>query len=344
MAAINFFYPTGFSLAELTASINSIPFLPSQLGDSGLFEYASVASTTVFVEKRQTQLTLFQTAPRGAPGQQIGRSLRDVRPFLIPHIPFEDMVLADEVQNLRQFGTEDQPTPVQLRLREVMELAMQKLQYTLEFHRVGALKGLVLDADGSTLWNLYNEFGVTQQTLNFGLGDSATDVRSKCDTVRNMLDDTLLGTTYTGVQAWVGRNFWQKLTNHKAVRETYLNWTNAAELRGLPTDNKFVFGDITFNKYRGRVGATLTQDGNVSSTGTPMIGDDECYLVPEGVPGLFIGRFGPGTYIDAVNMPGQMIYMQGIQRNDNTGWHITGQSNPLHLCTRPRAIIKGTVA
>ena len=331
MATQNVFYPTGFSLSELTAAINLIPHLPSQLGDSGLFGYNGVSTLTVQIEREGNTLNLVTTKPRGSAGSPIGRNTRDLRSFVIPHIPLDDALLADEVQGVRLFGTENQATPFQRKLMDVMSLGKRKLDYTLEYQRVGAMKGIVYDADGTTvLWNLFTEFGVTQNTLDFELDVTTTEIRTKCDQALNLIDDELEGVAMAGAIAYCGRTFWQSLISHKAVKETYLNQAQAAQLRG-DTSQSLDFGGITWVKYRGK------------ANGSDMIGASDAYIVPQGVPDLLIGRFGPADYIDTVNTIGLPMYAQGIPMRNGKGWDIEMQSNPLHLCTRPRAIIKASV-
>jgi hypothetical protein len=325
------FYPTGFSLTELTAAINELPHVPSLLGDSGLFTYGGVSTLTVQVEKQGQTLSLVSTKPRGSAGAPIGRNTRDLRSFVIPHLPLDDRILADEVQGVRLFGTDAQPTPLQTKLLQVMELGMRRLDYTLEFHRVGALKGIIYDADGTTaLWNLFTEFGVSQSVLDFQLDVTTTEVRAKCDEAMNMIDDVLGGVSYMGAEAYCGRTFWQSLITHKAVKETYLNQAQAAQLRGGTADN-LDFGGILWKKYRGK------------ANGADMIGANDAYIVPKGVPDLLIGRFGPADYEDTVNTMGLPMYAQGIRMPNGKGWDVEMQSNPIHLCTRPAAIIKATI-
>ena len=105
-----------FSLETLTAAINDLPHLPTQLGDSGLFEYAGVSTLTVDVEKKGHTLGLVSTAPRGAAGEAMGRSQRELRNFRIPHLPMFDQIMADEVQGVREFGTTNQPEPLERRI------------------------------------------------------------------------------------------------------------------------------------------------------------------------------------------------------------------------------------
>lgn len=318
-----------FSLETLTAAINEIPHKPTQLGDSGLFEYDGVATLTVAIEKKGQTLEIVSTAPRGASGSGMGRTERELRDFRIPHIPLFDQVMADEVQGVRQFGTTDQPEPLEARINEVMGLGKGRLDYTLEYHRVGALKGIVYDKDGSVLYNFFNEFDVTQQTHDFNLDNEDTDVREQCDVALEKISDELGGVMMTGAVAWCGKAFYRALISHPSVKNTYLNQAQAAELRTALPDSVDI-GGIVFRRYRGKVG------------GTAMIADDDCYTVPTGVSQLLIGRFAPAPYNETVNTKGLPIYAKAIEKRNGTGWDLEMQSNPLHVCTRPRAIVKGT--
>ncbi len=321
----------GFQLEVLTAAINEIPHLPSMLGDDGLFEYAGVASKSIRVEKQGTVLALVASKPRGSAGSEIGRTARTLRPFDLVHLPLEDRILADEVQGVRQFGTDGTLTPLQARINEVLQLAMRRIDLTLEYHRVGCLKGQVIDADGTTvLHDMFTEFGVAQNVIDFELDSATTLVRTKCATALDAIEDELGGVPYTDVVAYCGRTYWTSLIEHKSVKETYLNQVQAAQLRGNPTET-LDFGGIRWKKYRG------------AANGSQMIGANDAYIVPRGVPGLLLGRFGPGDYNDTVNTVGHPVYAQGIPMRNNKGWDVEVQSNVIHLSTRPRAIIKATV-
>lgn len=319
-----------FSLETLTAAINELPHQPTALGDSGLFEYDGVATLTVDVEKKGSMLSLVGTAPRGAAGEAIGRDQSNLRTFRVPHIPLADQIMADEVQGVRQFGTTDQPEPIQARLNSVLALGKQRLDYTLEYHRMGALKGIVYDKDGSVLYNFFTEFDVAQNTLDFELDLPATEVRAKCDQALDLAADELGGVMMTGAVGWCGADFFRSLITHKTTKESYLGQAEAAQLRSAMPDS-FDYGGVTFRKYRGRVGAT------------PMIALNEAFIVPTGVPSLLIGRFAPAPYNETVNTKGLPMYAKAIEKRNGTGYDVEMQTNPFHACTRPRAIIRATV-
>ena len=118
---------------------------------------------------------------------------------------------------------------------------------------------------------------------------------------------------------------------HRLPKMMERDWQlQAAELRGKVPDSVDI-GGITFIRYRGKVGST------------PLIGDDDSYTVPTGVPGLLIGRFAPAPYNETVNTIGLPIYAKALEKRNGTGWDLEMQSNPLHILTRPRAVIKGTL-
>ena len=110
---LDIFTHSAFSLTSLTDSINKLPFLPGRVGQLGLFEESGVATTSVMIEERDGSLNLIETSLRGSPVAQNTHTKRKLRSLLIPHIALEDTILADEVQNVRAFGTESQFEGVQ---------------------------------------------------------------------------------------------------------------------------------------------------------------------------------------------------------------------------------------
>ena len=104
---------------------------------------------------------------------------------------------------------------------------------------------------------------------------------------------------------------------------------NGEMLRNDPRGG-FEFGGAIFEQYRGQVG------------GNKFIGDNEAYVIPVGVPDLFIGRFAPANYLETVNTNGLPYYSKMEPLAMNKGMALESQSNPIFLCTRPSAVIKLT--
>ena len=75
-----------------------------------------------------------------------------------------------------------------------------------------------------------------------------------------------------------------------------------------------------------------------------FIDTNSAYLVPEGVAELFIARFAPADYVETVNTLGLPYYAKQEAMRMGKGIDIETQSNPITLCTMPRACVKLTTA
>lgn len=314
-----------FTMASLTAAINEVTYQPSQIGDAGLFEAEGISTTHLVIEKDGDTLGLVESKPRGAPGTVVGADKRTGVSFQAAHLPTTATVLADEVQNVRAFGSEDNEQAVQTVVNQRLAKMARRIDMTHEYHRLGAIQGKVLDSDGSTLYDLFQSFGMTQQTVEMKLDTATTDVQGKSLDIHEAIEDALGGLSYTGVTVRCGKSFWKKFITHSKVKEAYERFQAGAQLRADPRA-PFPFGGLFWERYRGG--------------GDVKIGDTEAYASPEGVMDLFITRFAPGDYMDTVNTLGLPFYSSSKMLDHNKGVELEAQSNPAHLCTRPKANIK----
>jgi len=209
-------------------------------------------------------------------------------------------------------------------------------EVTLEYHRVNAMQGLLLDADGSTLLNLFTEFGVSQQTHNFAFTTTTLDVRSVIIEAKRKAEDELGGQVITGWRGICSAEWFDAFVGHANVQEA-LKYQESLVLR---TDLRtgYEYGGVVWEEYRGSV---TKPDGTGSAAFIPA---SMAFLVPITAPSIFIARFAPADYEETVNTPGLPLYAK--QAPDPSGLNkfrlINTQSNPLCLCLRPRAVIKLT--
>ncbi|GGU68651.1 minor capsid protein E [Pseudomonas laurentiana] len=331
MADIAIFEDDAFGVAALTAAINEQEFVPGRLASLGLFEEEGVTTLTVQIEKDGDKLALVPAGERGTSGLVVGGSKRILLPFNTVHLPERFTIKADEIQGIRAFGTQTELQAVQDVVNKRLDKARRQLDATHEFHRMGALNGKVLDADGSTvLLDIYDRFGVQRQTLPMGLNVPDTNVQVQCVEALDMQEDALGNVTTTSSRAFCGKTFWKKLIAHPSVVDTYKGSQQAAALRGDARE-AFEFGGITWERYRGKV------------AGIAFIPDDEARLVPEGVPEMFLSAYAPADYMETVNTQGLPYYSKLEPLPFGKGIAGEAQSNPLHICTRPRAVIRLTL-
>lgn len=324
-----------FSLESLTAAINAVPYRPGQVSASGIFQEDSVSTTLISIEQRDGKLGLVEPSQRGGPGETVDDESRKKSPIAVPHYQRNDSVLADEVQNVREFGTEASLETVVGRVNRKAQRHAQDLTMTLEHQRVGALKGIVLSKSGSTQLNLYNTFGVAVPSdVSLELDVEATVVSSLWQEVVYSIEDAL-DEPYSGIHVFTGRDFHKALWQHKSVRDTFLYHTGASVLRQDVPD-VFEWGGATWERYR--TGAKATSD-----LGAPYIAANEARVAIKGVEDLFITRFAPADYNDTVNTPGLPFYAQMIEKLNKKGYDMEVQMNAISICTRPQVLRKLTL-
>jgi len=217
-----------------------------------------------------------------------------------------------------------------------LETMRNKHAITLEHLRMGALKGQILDADGSTIYDLFTEFGLTPQVVAFDLGNAGTNVKAKCLSVLAAIEDNLKGEFMTGVHCLCSPEFFAALTGHAKVEEAYKNWQQGAVLIN-DMRRGFTFGGITFEEYRG-------QASDASGTTRRFIAAGEAHCFPLGTVDTFATYVAPADFNETVNTLGLPLYAKQEPRKFDRGTDLHTQSNPLPMCHRPGVLVKLTAA
>lgn len=335
MPSLNVFDQDGFNMMSMTAAINDIPEVPTLLGSLGIFEEEGVDTTVVAIEMQDEALTLVGSSPRGGPGESVGSETRTLRDFRVPHFQRNDSVLADEVQNVRAFGTENILQTVQNRVTQKMQRHTRSFDFTVENLRLGAIKGLVLDKNGDTLFDLSSEFGVSEPAaVNFRLDVSTTNVRDKCRQILDSVEDALEGHRVMRLYGIAGDDFFTNLVTHSAVEDTYKNWEAAVALRSDPR-LPFEFGGITWVRYHTKPKAKTARN---DQTNNEMIPSNTARFVAAGVPDLFITRYAPADYEETVNTMGLPRYARQYPMPNGKGRLMEMQTNVICLCTKPNSL------
>ncbi len=327
MSVWNAFDSDAFSLQSLTAAINKAAYQPDIIASLGLFEEQGIPDTTAVLEEQDGVLSLVSVAPRNGVGQPVMDGGRTARAFKIPHLPERATIMADEVQGVRAFGSESGASSVEIKRNERLAIMRANLEYTLESHRLAAIQGNFIDANGASV-SLATTFGVVAATpVSFALGTDTTKILGKCADVLGGIEDGLGGSPFTGVTVLCGKTFWSSLIDHPKVKDAVVGWQAAQTLRN-DARLALTYGGLNFVRYRG--------------TSAVKVADGEAWAVPTGVAGLAITRFAPANYIETVNTIGLPFYAKAAADPMGKGVEIEAQSNPLNLITRPAAIVKLT--
>lgn len=332
-----------FSATTLDEIADNIPYQPMALGQLGIFDDKPIRTTTVMVSYKNSSFEVVPTSERGGPETPIGRRDRKLHYFETVALRQKERVNSHELTDIISNG---RPLEVRLRdaIEEVNERAGQMRQnneVTLERMRLGALQGLLLDKDGSTIYNYFTEFGVPAPvavSFNFATITANALVDYITTNIVRPLTRALGGRAGPNVRvgALVGDSFWSGLMTHDAVMRTYLNWNAAAQLRGplAAPWGEFEFGGVRWINYRG------TDDGTTISVGT-----NDAIFFPIGARDVFRNYLSPGERFRDQGKKGQPVYLivTPDPRENMDEWiDIRVRSYPLPMCVFPQAIMKGT--
>lgn len=334
MATLDIFNDNAFSVSSLTQTITDLPRVPTKLGSSGLFQEYGIPTTTMMIERQGSSLKLVPSAPRGGVGDVAVGGTRKLIPVAGVHLPQRGAVLADEVQNVRAFGSETEVDSVMNLVRRKLKSMKDNMDLTMEYQRIGALKGQVLDADGSTLADMYSLFGMTQQTqfFNIATANSGADVKASSRALQRKIRDKLGGRAFTGIRADVSEDFFDKLTGNNDLKKAWELWQQGQYARDLQSEDAFFFAGVTYSVYSG---GTTAGDFIPSGLG---------YAYPVGLPGMFQTAFCPADYMETVNTTGLPYYVKQEVMKFGKGVELEAQSNPIMLNTLPEVVIKISAA
>lgn len=365
---LDVFSGDAFSVQELTDSINLYPVQYGLINSMGLFQDKGVTTTSVAVEIKQNVLNLISSQSRGLTAQKNVRGKREMRHLAIPHYKVDDQLLPSDLQDVRAFGSADQAKTVQTEIADILESLSRKHDITAEYLKAGAISGKILDADGSTLLDIFGEFGVTESKVNFALGVDTTKLAEKTAEVMGTIEDNLDGDTMDGVVALCSPEFFKALINHKKIAEAYQNYKNSANDvlnilsalnsgaggPGLSTNadkmaeplrrdvrKGFMYQDILWVEYRGK--ATY-MDENGETHVRPFIEPNTCRFLPTGTRDTFRNYYAPADWIETVNTVGIPKYSKVVPEQGGRYVEVLSESNPLPLCIRPKILVKGGIA
>lgn len=342
MATMDVFTSNAFDTFSMASAIERVPYQPQMLGNMGIFTPRPVRTEDFAIEERNGTLSVIQTSERGTSPEQRTREKRNLRKFSTVRIAKADTIRASELAQIRAFGSETElmavQTEVTRRLAGPTGLRAE-IELTWENMRLGAVQGTVVDADGSTLIDWFNEFGVSQDSeIAFDFASASYgDIKKKANQVIRQMSRNSQGAMTPGarVYALCGDNFYDDLTQKEEVRETFRNTTPAqAERLRNEVGQAFdavEYANIVWVNYRG------TDDN--ASVAVPT---DKAKFFPVGAPGVFEVVWSPGEDFASVGAEGMPLYPLTIPDRDRNQWvSIELYSYPMFVCRVPQMLQRG---
>lgn len=312
-----------FTVENLTESINRTEETPGRIGDLGLFEEQRIDTTSVNIVEKNNSIILVPSKPRGSEGTSLDSDKRKGENFPLVHLPMSGAVLADSVQNVKPFGGETREGMVQAKIDNELDRMRGSIDVTIEWQRMGALTGKILDHNGDVIVDLFKKFGIQRfvKTLDF-----TKDLRTQIKAAQRESKKAQGAIKAPRYRVLAGPDLIDEMLKNEDFKRAYERYDSGSALRDDVTGG-ISFGGATWEEYEGQVGEQK------------FIADDEGLLVPEGVRGMYKTYFGPADYEETVNTLGLPYYAKAELMKFGKGHELEGQSNTISINNAPRAVV-----
>lgn len=334
MATLDVFKGDGFSMAEMTAAIEDVPYTPMRATQLNLLSDRPISSKVSLVEKRGNQLAIVPMKSRQDTGTKPPAERRSLRMFEVPHFPQEDFIYPDDLIGLRKMGSDSDTEGVNDLVARKLATMRANLGLTHEFQIVKALQGLLVDETNTTVTSFLTEFGVGRPAVDFTLGTTATLIRALCLTVRDLIEEALQAAAYDHIHALCGKAFFRRFIEHPEVKYAYQYYQEGMMLRNDPRAG-FEYGDIVWEEYRNPSGMA------------PFVPTNEAVIFPapaQETDELYTRSIAPAPLISAVGTLGQLLYSSSYVDPEDKFVKLTAQTNTIVIPTRPASLVQGTTS
>lgn len=337
-----------FSVVSLRRLVDNLPFVPTMLGQMGLFNPQPVRTREIILYEEDGNVHLIPTTEIGSPDVHQIRDQGRARLLRTKRLAKMDTVRAGEL-----IGIADTAIPETIRLRTAQELTAKRLsklksdlEATKELHRLGALQGKLVDADGTTvIYNYFDEYGISQPpTISVNYSTLSEDEIAMFfqENVIVPMELTLKDRVPNGVQvgALVGDYHWGRLMRHPGFRKLWelkaLTQATAVDPLFAPNNWRTIdFAGIRWINYRG------------STSGDIAVPTADAIFFPMNARDVFDVYWAPGETLLDITSPGlpEYVYLQpDVRTAMPEKLDIFLRCYPLYACIFPKCLIRMTAA
>jgi hypothetical protein len=323
MEIINVLENDAFSIASMTAGIQTAPTQPRELKNEGIFAQESIRSEIIAIEYSAGQFQIAPLDERGGVITSAERETRVIRHFTTKRVAKHDRIKASELGFIRQFGSDEKRIIEELQ-KEIAKRQtgptglMATCENRLELMRLGALNGLLLDHNGSVVYDFFAEFGLAAPPTVFLdiANKSEGDLRAAIESqITRPMRRKAKGRMFSHVAARCGESAWDALMKNKEFRERFhaaADAKMAAELHKGTLGTEVLFAGVTWREYFG------ADDG-----ASVNLGVNDIRFYPGGNSGIFKHILSPGDGFSSLGEQGKEWYtylVNDVERPQDPRW------------------------
>ena len=331
---------SNFQVVDRTNELLLLPQNWTLMNDSGMWNEEFLTTKTVTFEERNGSLSIVKDQIEGTRPQTTGNDLRKLHSYPMTHHPMLDALLPQDIaQVLRPGALSPELDSKERALMWKMEKIRKSYDRTLNFARFRTLaNGDLWSPNGTVAGNLYTDFGVTRQSVNFDLANASSDIIAKCEQViSNFQSQATEGQEIQRVVAYCSGGFFSALIAHPRVQAAYNLYAVQAPQQisrdragNMGLYRRFVFSNIEFIE--------VTQ----SIDGTPLVDTDKAVFVADDGDGAFMSYFGPAQRFGYVNTQAERNYLWVYEDPRGTQVTLESEMNMINIMRRPSFVSGGS--
>lgn len=334
-------YVNNQEVTNWTPELKEIPNQYGALNGLGLFKSVGIDTTTITFDRTTHQLTLPPPAIRGERKPSTGgRKRTDTFKLELDFYKHAEYITNQDILDKRMPGTQDKEQLGRV-VAEKLELGRAGFDQASEYMKVQAIKGLVVDTNGTTLTNMFTEFGLTQQTINFELSDSTTDVQAKVRELKTAITKNARTGARTGtISVWTDNLFFDALKGHEKVREDFMFYQNSG--RQILRDDLAryeSYGIVSYFEFQGILFLTYDAEFNLANGTTAQAFEANTgYTVVSGT-GNYKHFYGPSDKLSGLSAQSE-LYAFEYRDPEDEFIKLSFEAAPLILLDKPQYSVK----
>ncbi|MCP4341360.1 MAG: major capsid protein [Desulfobulbaceae bacterium] len=341
----------GSLMVDWDSEINEIDNQYGLFNGMGLFESKGISTETVLFDKNTTTVTMIPQTSRTQSNKHYGKDRKlETFSLITPYFKHGDEIHPTDVQGWRKGGTPDTAEDLGNVRMEKMENMKLNADQTKEYMKISAIKGKTVDPDGTTLADMFTEFGISQKAIDFALGTQTTKVDLKItELTRYIAANAKAGGALGDISVACSPEFFDALTTHPNMISAYLYYSQTGpqlnrdslqEYRKWGVVDTFTHKGLTFFSYDATF---LKPDGDtVRAFGvdTTDLTKQEGYSLVKGMRGLYKGYYGPANTLSGVNVAGTEMYLREYRDPKDKFIELELEMAPLFVMTKPQCSVR----
>lgn len=259
-------------------------------------------------------------------GNTIGKSSRNAKILKGVHITGFVDIDADEILEVPELTNDKSLVQFNEYMNDEIVALEESFEATREFHALGALKGKVLDSDGTELYDLWKLFDLTKPkptSVNQANLEQALYLDETLHDLKSKAKKKFKGKIVKGFMMLCGSEAYKAYTFSADVQDSHKNNKLKHVIDGF--SDGFNYQNVDFVEYEGGIGET------------EFIGENDSLFIPI-IGGLFKITPTVGVGTQHVNKRGQKTVFTTKILDHDVGVEIKGQSNYVIYVEVPDAI------